>query len=144
MPRYDPWTNKNFGFPRKDAPAFQREWKYMNSSGVLINGIGATNQEVIKAVSGVGVSGTIYLWGCAMATTSDSAQAGHLIDDAGKEILTLCATRNGPYFLMLSTPIEIIPNSAVTFKGLASNAASYVTPLYTTSYFEYELGEGQS
>ena len=132
------FSQSRFGNPRNESPAFQREWKYLNSSSVLIDNIGTGTQEVVKAVSSTGVSGTLYVWGFSMATVSNAAQAGIIKDDEGNEILTLCATRNGPYFLQLSTPIEITANSALTFRGLASDAAAYVTPLYATSYLKYE------
>ena len=103
MPRFNPWTNARFGFPRKDAPAFQREWMPMSSSGVAI---AAANRTLIEPPSSVGVSGTIYLWGVSYVAAASTAHAGTITDDNGKEIITVVATQNGPYFLQLSTPSQ--------------------------------------
>ena len=54
VPKFDPWTNARFGFPRKDAPAFQREWMPLSSSGVLVTNIGIGEQTIIKDPSAVG------------------------------------------------------------------------------------------
>ena len=136
--QYDPWTKARFGFPRKDAPAFQREWKPMNSSGVLLEAIDTNSQQIIEAPSSVGVSGTIYLWGISLVAATDVAQAILVEDDNGKDIITLVATENGPYFLQLSTPIQITPNSGLKATGIVSTDNSYITPLYTTSHVKYE------
>lgn len=136
--QYDPWTNARFGFPRKDAPAFQREWKPMNSSGVLLEAIGTNSQQIIEAPSSVGVSGTIYLWGISFVAATDVAQAILVEDDNGKDIITVVATENGPYFLQLSTPIQITPNSGLKATGIVSNTNSYITPLYTASHLNFE------
>lgn len=133
--QYDPWTNARFGFPRKDAPAFQREWKPMNSSGVAIVG---ANRTLIEPPSSVGVSGTIYLWGISYVAATAAAHGGTVTDDNGKEIITLVATQNGPYFLQLSTPIEITPNSGLKWVNIAGAGASYCTPLYVTTHLNFE------
>jgi hypothetical protein len=139
MPRFDPWNNKRFGFPRKDAPAFQREWVPMSSSGVTIdNAATATEQVIIKPTSSVGVSGTIYLWGLSYVVPTAAPHAGTIIDDNGKEILTVVATENGPFFLQLSTPIQITANSGLKFKTILTSAASYCTPLYVNTRLNYE------
>ena len=138
MPQYSPWTNKRFGFPRKDAPAFQREWKPLSSSGVLLNSIGTGEQTIVKDPSSVGVSGTIYLWGLSYVAGTDTAQAVTVMDINDKEIVTAVCTQNGPYFLQLSTPIQITVNSGLKVKGLQSTVASYITPFYTTTLLNYE------
>ena len=163
MPQYNPWTRtqydasgRAFGenqfFPRKDAPAFQREWKSLSSSGVLINGSARSAGdliEIVKAASSVeyvtgaaangvssGLYATHYLWGICLACAESNPQGGDIIDADDKKIVTMVATQNGPYFLQLSTPIKITQNSNLRYKVLASNNtdSTYVTPLYTTSY----------
>ena len=138
MGKYDPWNNERFGYPRKDAPAFQREWKPLSSSGVLLATIGTGEQTIVKDPSSVGVSGTIYLWGLSYVAATDTAQAVTVKDVNDKEIITAVATQNGPYFLQLSTPIQITVNSGLKVKGLQSTTASYITPFYTTTRLKYE------
>ena len=283
MPRYDPWTNKRFGFPRKDAPAFQREWMPMSSSGVKIDNAAATTEQVIikptssiaiVAQAGIGAikiarlpaeedkititdaggdtsgfwftnlhataatksegnmwvasatttagnvdnlliaiaaasnldttaaeptqtnelpasqrllensltdwviltqgtagvagnttitstgtnfkvysfgedglqggapirynTGTVYLWGLAYCVPDSGANAGTIIDADGKEVLTVVATQNGPYFLQLSTPIQLTPNSGLSFKTITTSADSYCTPFYVNTTLNYE------
>ena len=138
MGKYDPWNNERFGYPRKDAPAFQREWKPLSSSGVLLNAIGTGEQTIVKDPSSVGVSGTIYLWGLSFVASTDIAQAVTVKDVNDKEIITAVATQNGPYFLQLSTPIQITVNSGLKVTGLQSTTASYITPFYTTTRLKYD------
>lgn len=135
MPRFNPWKNNRFGFPRKDAPAFQREWMPMSSSGVAI---AAANRTLIEPPSSVGVSGTIYLWGVSYVAGAAAAHAGTITDDNGKEIITVVATQNGPYFLQLSTPIQITANSGLKWVNVAGTGASYCTPMYVTTRLNYE------
>lgn len=138
MGKYDPWNNERFGYPRKDAPAFQREWKPLSSSGVLLATIGTGEQTIVKDPSSVGVSGTIYLWGLSYVAADATAQAVTVMDVNDKEIVTAVATQNGPYFLQLSTPIQITVNSGLKVKGLQSTTDSYITPFYTTTRLKYE------
>lgn len=138
MPQFDPWNNARFGYPRKDAPAFQREWKPLSSSGVLLATIGAGEQTIVKDPSSVGVSGTIYLWGLSYVAATDTAQAVTVKDVNDKEIITAVCTQDGPYFLQLSTPIQITVNSGLKAVGLQSTTNSYITPLYTTTRLKYE------
>ena len=133
--QYSPWTNARFGFPRKDAPAFQREWKPMSSSGVEITG---ADRILVNPPSAVGVSGTLYLWGVSFAVPSTAAHAGKITDDNGLELLTVVATQNGPYFLQLTTPIKVTDNSGLLWDNLAGSVTSWVTPLYTTSHVKFE------
>lgn len=133
--QYSPWTNARFGFPRKDAPAFQREWKPMNSSGVEISN---ADRILVNPPSSVGVSGTIYLWGVSFAVPSTAPHAGKITDDNGLELLTVVATQNGPYFLQLTTPIKVTDNSGLLWDHLAGSTTSWVTPLYTTSHVKFE------
>ena len=135
MPQFDPWRNKRFGFPRKDAPAFQREWVPMSSSGVAIAN---ASRVLVEPPSSVGVSGTIYLWGLSYCVDVTGAHAGTITDDNGKEILTAVATSNGPYFLQLSTPIQITANSGLKWVNLAGSTTSYCTPLYVTTRLNFE------
>jgi hypothetical protein len=138
MAQYDPWNNERFGYPRKDAPAFQREWKPLSSSGVLLATIGTGEQTIVKDPSSVGVSGTIYLWGLSFVAGTDVAQAVTVKDVNDKEIITAVCSQNGPYFLQLSTPIQITVNSGLKVKGLSSTTNSYITPFYTTTLLKYE------
>lgn len=138
MAQYDPWNNERFGYPRKDAPAFQREWKPLSSSGVLLASIGTGEQTIVKDPSSVGVSGTIYLWGLSFVAGTDVAQAVTVKDVNDKEIITAVCSQNGPYFLQLSTPIQITVNSGLKVKGLSSTTNSYITPFYTTTLLKYE------
>ena len=135
MPRFDPWNNARFGFPRKDAPAFQREWKPMNSSAVEISN---ADRILVNPPSSVGVSGTIYLWGVSFAVPAVAAHAGKITDDNGLELLTVVATQNGPYFLQLSTPIKVTENSGLLWDHLTGSTTSWCTPLYTTSHVKFE------
>ena len=142
MPQFDPWNNARFGFPRKDSPAFQREWKGLSSSAVVIlgtEGIGH-EQTVVKATSSEGVSGTIYIWGVAATTATNQPQAIKLKDDAGTELLTVICSRNGPYFLQLTTPLKIIDNSKIIAEVLSPELLDelYVTILYTSSHLKFE------
>ncbi len=141
MPQYDPWTNPRFGFPRSDAPAFQREWKPVDSSGVKFTTVNTDAQTVVKATSGVGFSGTLYVWGMSLATTSTSPQAIAVKDDAGNQLATMVASANGPYFLQLSTPMKVLPNSKLYGQRVATAGASadtYLTVYYASVRTNYE------
>ena len=138
MPRFDPWNNKRFGFPRKDAPAFQREWKPMNSSGVLVE---SASRQIVEPPSSTYFSGAgncHYLWGISYVVDTDAAHAATITDDDGNAILTVVATENGPYFLQLTTPIKIKDNSGIRLAKIAGASNSYVTPFYTTSHLPNE------
>ena len=141
VPKFDPWNPPNHGSPRDGNPAFQREWKGLSSSAVVIlgtEGIGH-EQTVVKATSSEGVSGTIYIWGVAATTATNNAQAIKLKDDAGTELLTVVCSRNGPYFLQLTTPLKIIDNSKIIAEVLSPLGDDlYVTVLHTSTNFNYE------
>ena len=139
--QYDPWTNARFGFPRKDAPAFQREWMHINSSGVQLTTITTDPQTIVKATSSVGVSGTIYIWGISLCTASTNAQAIAIKDDEDNTITSVVASANGPYFLQLSTPIKVPSNSKLRMERLTTinaNANTYCTINYTSQRLNYE------
>jgi len=138
--QYDPWTNARFGFPRKDAPAFQREWKPLSSSGVLIsNGsTPGTRQTLVDAPSSVGVSGTVYLWGMSFVTADSSPQGGDIEDDNQRVLTTVVATQDGPFVMHLDTPIQITENSGVKYNPLVSDANAYCTPYYVVMHKNYE------
>ena len=116
----------------------------MNSSGVFIAATSAlvagSGVVVVEAVSGVGTSGTIYIWGMSLATASTNAQAGNVIDGNGNIISAMIATANGPYFLQLSTPIKVPINSYLSFKRLtdAGAASCYVTIFTTSTHLQFE------
>ena len=138
---YDPWTNNRFGFPRKDSPAFQREWMPINSSGVQLTTITTDPQTIVEATSSVGVSGTIYIWGISLCTASTNAQAISIKDDADNTIISMVASANGPYFLQLSTPIQVPINSKLRMERLTAGGASadtYCTVNYTSTQLKYE------
>ena len=142
MPQFDPWTNVRFGFPRKNAPAFQREWMPLSSSGVQITTVNADPQTVVKATSSLGVSGDIFVWGMSLCTTSTTAQALEIRDDESNVILNMVASRNGPFFLQLSTPIRIIPNSGLSSvraaTGAGTSSDTWCTIYYTSTHLKYE------
>ena len=141
MSQHSPWTNARFGFPRKDAPAFQREWMPLNSSGVKMTTVNTDKQTVVEAVSSVGVSGTLYVWGMSLATTSTNAQALYIKDDADTVIGTMIASRQGPYFLQLSTPMKMLANSKLVAERLTAAGATadtYVTLFTTSTRLNYE------
>tara|TARA_R110000751_G_scaffold299600_1_gene410789 strand:+ start:549 stop:902 length:354 start_codon:yes stop_codon:yes gene_type:complete len=117
----------------------------MSSSGVALPNAAtaATETVIIKPTSsldaqGNGFSGTIYLWGVSYVAAHANAHAGTIIDDDDKEILTVVATENGPYFLQLSTPIQITQNSGLKFKNLSTASVSYITPFYVNSTLKGE------
>ena len=107
----------------------------MSSSGVAIAN---ASRVLVEPPSSVGVSGTIYLWGLSYCVDVTGAHAGTITDDNGKEILTAVATSNGPYFLQLSTPIQITANSGLKWVNVAGGGASYCTPMYVTTRLNYE------
>ena len=137
VPQYDPWSPSGmFGFPRSDSPAFQREWETLNSSGVLID---SASQIIAKPASGVGVSGTLYLWGLAFVCDQDSAGAVRVHDDADTETYCVAvASRQGPFFLSLPTPVAVTENSGLQVTTLSAKVNMWCTPLYTTSTKKYE------
>lgn len=139
VPQYDPWSPSGmFGFPRSDSPAFQREWETLSSSGVLVDVAGPAN--LVKPVSGVGTSGTVYLWGLALVNADTGAGAIRVHDDADTETYCVAvASRQGPFFLSLPTPLAVTENSGVKFTRLSgAQTGLYCTPLYTTSTKKYE------
>ena len=141
MPQFDPWTNVRFGFPRKDAPAFQREWMPLSSSGVQITTINTDLQTVVKAPSSVGVSGTIFVWGISFCTSSSNPQALEIRDDNSKVILSMVSTQDGPFFLQLSTPIRIAANSGLSSVRVVEGGATpgtWCTIYYTSTHLKYE------
>jgi hypothetical protein len=281
VPQHDPWSpSGTFGFPRKDSPAFQREWETLNSSGVLID---AASQIIAKPASSVGKSavaavgaikimgrpaeeekititdaggdtsgfwftnlhstgdaksagnmwvasastttanvdnlitaitaaanldttaeeptqasqlpesrrnmeqnladwiiltqgtagaagnttitttggsqgnysfgsdglepgapdrinsGTLYLWGLAFVCDQDSAGSVRVHDDADTETYCVAvASRQGPFFLSLPTPLEVTENSGLQVTTLSAKVNMWCTPLYTTSTKKYE------
>ena len=143
MPQFDPWTNDRLGFPRKDSPAFQREWKGLSSSAVGVPEDIPVDKKftLIKATSSVGVSGTIHLWGLGMATAVGNSEQIMLMDDEGNNIITMQATDEGPYFIRFSCPITLPINSKLTAQVLnrsGTGTIMYITPMYTSTYLNYE------
>ena len=116
-PKYDPWNPPRRGNPKKESPAFQREWQPVESSGVLIDN--AASQVLIQPPSGVGVSGTIT-------------------DDLGNIISVAMGNAAGPMFLQLSTPIKVPINCGVQYNRIIYKAGSLVTCYYTVSTEPYE------
>jgi len=97
--------------------------------------------DIVKAASSVGVSGTLYLWGiCLAAATGDPQAIDIKVDNAGDTLMTLVATQNGPFFLGLSTPIEIPVNSKITATRVAgtTDRNCYITALTTATREAYE------
>lgn len=137
MPKYNPWSPPRHGNPRKESPAFQREWKPVDSSGVAIGNV--ASQVLIQPPSSVGVSGTIYIWGVAFASQDIDANGGTITDDLGNIISVAMGNAAGPMFLQLSTPIKVPINCGVKYNRLVYKAGSYVTCYYTVSTEPYEL-----
>jgi len=140
-PKVSPWNPPRHGFPRKDAPAFQREWQAFDPSAVALNG--ATVQALIESPSSTltNASGTIYVWGFSFVTPSTAARGGILKDDDGNPIGAAVGTSQGPYFLTLSTPIKLPQNSSLTYTKVgAHTAGSYVTPYYIVTTESSEEG----
>jgi hypothetical protein len=137
-PKYDPWApSGTFGSPKKNSPAFQREWKTLNSSGVLVNNV--STQIMVKPASSTGVSGTVYLWGLGFVCTQSNAGAIRIHDDADNVTYGVAvASRQGPFFLALPTPLEVTENSGLKATVLSYQNAMYCTPMYTTSTKKYE------
>ena len=136
-PKFDPWNPPRRGNPRKESPAFQREWKPVDSSGVAINS--GAGQVLIQPPSAVGgVSGTIYLWGLSFASQHIDANGGTITDDNGEILTVAVGNAAGPMFLQLSTPIKVAINSGVNYNRLAYKAGSYITCYYTVSTEPYE------
>ena len=78
----DPWSSSGtFGNPRSDSPAFQREWKSVDSSGVLL--ADTASQTVVLAPSSSTEYGTINIWGITFATADEDFAGGHLKDEDG-------------------------------------------------------------
>jgi|TARA_R110000824_G_scaffold355584_1_gene542769 hypothetical protein len=135
-PKFDPWNPPRHGSPRKESPAFQREWKPVESSGVLIDNV--ASQTIIEPASSVNVSGTIYLWGLSFGSQDTLANGGTVTDDNGNVLTVALGNAQGPSFLQLSTPIRVTANSGVVYNALVYKAGSYITPYYTVSTEPYE------
>tara|TARA_R100001082_G_scaffold110300_1_gene89849 strand:+ start:213 stop:638 length:426 start_codon:yes stop_codon:yes gene_type:complete len=132
-PKYDPWNPGNsHRNPRNDAPAFQREWVPLASSGVLVDN--ETTQTIVEAPSSTAASGTIYLWGVAFCTADAAANGGTLEDEDGKKYCGAVGTAQGPFFWSLDTPIAITQNSKLIYRKIVYKANSYITPLYTVMH----------
>ena len=119
-----------------DSASLERTRLLSNESGYLCPHL--ANRVLVEPPSSVGVSGTIYLWGLSYCVDVTGAHAGTITDDNGKEILTVVATSNGPYFLQLSTPIQITANSGLKWVNLTGSTTSYCTPLYVTTRLNFE------
>jgi hypothetical protein len=140
MPKFDPWNPPRHGFPRADAPAFQREWQAFEPSAVALNG--GTSQPLIESPSAThSTSGTIFVWGFSFVTPSTAARGGVLKDDDGMPIGAAVGCSQGPYFLTLSTPIKLPQNSGLNYEKVGAHTAnSYVTPYYIVSTENSEEG----
>ena len=141
VPQYSAWNPSRHGSPKKESPGFQREWKPVESSGVLLesNGTGLSNAQVlIQPPSGTDTSGTVYLWGISFASESTSVNGGLIVDDSGEILTVAVGSAYGPMFLQLSTPIKVPINSGVKYQELAYQAGSYITCYYTVSHQPYD------
>jgi len=140
VPQYDPWNagGTDFGFPRSSSPAFQREWETLQSSGVLITAANGVTQTLVEPVSAQGVGGVntgkIYIWGITFVTntTAPGAIRIHNVDD-DQTYCVAVATRQGPFFLSLPTPLEVTENSGLMCTSENAVSNMYCTPMYTTS-----------
>tara|TARA_R100000008_G_C3449727_1_gene98716 strand:+ start:125 stop:556 length:432 start_codon:yes stop_codon:yes gene_type:complete len=141
VPQYSPWAaSSTFGSPKSASPAFQREWESLSSSGILIDESAGNDQIIVKPVSAAGgTSGTIYLWGVTFVCDQSNAGAIRIHNDDDSETYCVAvATRQGPYFLALPTPLKITENSGLKARVLATQTSMHCTPMYTTSQLKYQ------
>ena len=130
--KVQPWAASSMHFnPNKDRPAFQREYKSLNSSGVLVNN--AATQTMIKAASSSDYNATHYMWGVIYCTGDSDFAAGHLKDEDDNILVTVMATNKGPMFIAFDTPIKVTENSAIVHHKLAYKANTFCTPLFITT-----------
>ena len=144
-----PWAASGLHFNAlQDRPAFQREYKALNSSGILCDN--ETTQTLVKAASGIEYTrgnspsattyhATHYLWGVIFVTADSAFAGGHVEDEDGNVLLTAVATNKGPYFIAFDTPIKVTENSAVVYRKLQHRANTYCTPLYLTTRKKYSV-----
>ena len=144
-----PWAASGAHFNAlKDRPAFQREYKALNSSGILINA--TATQTIVKAASGTVINrgnspsattyhATHYIWGMVYVTGDSAFAAGHFKDEDGNILATAVTTNKGPYFIAFDTPLKVTPNSAVVHHRLAYKANTYCTPLFITTHKKYSV-----
>ena len=143
MPKYSAWNKSRFGFARKEAPAFQREYASFAPSAVPI--ADQAFQTLVESPSatpgngGFGASGSIFLWGVTFSTAQTAATGGKLIDDDGNPVGAVVGTCNGPFFLNLSTPIRLPQNSSLRYERVVHGANTYVTPHYVVEYLENDV-----
>ena len=147
MAKYNAWSSSGlggFGFPRKESPAFQRQWKALNASAVAIED--DATQNLVKSaaagesmaggttLSGPGAYATHYIWGLTFVTGNQDFAGGHIKDEDGNILFSCIATHNGPYFVSFDSPIKVTQNSAIVYHRLVHRANSYCTIAYTTTY----------
>ena len=144
-----PWAASSMHFnPNQDKPAFQREYKALSSSGILMDD--EATQTIIKATSSTIIDrgnspsattyhSTHYLWGIVYVTGDSAFAAGHIKDEDGVILTTCLATNKGPFFIAFDTPLKVTENSAVVHHRLAYKANTYCTPLYTTTHKKYSV-----
>ena len=141
VPQYSPWAaSSTFGSPKSSSPAFQREWESLQSSGVLVDVTAGNKQILVKPASAVGgTSGTVYLWGVTFVCDQSNAGAIRIHNDDDSETYCVAvATRQGPYFLALPTPLRVTENSGLKARVLSAQTSMHCTPMYTTSQTPYQ------
>tara|TARA_R110000737_G_scaffold266589_4_gene274174 strand:+ start:373 stop:873 length:501 start_codon:yes stop_codon:yes gene_type:complete len=144
-----PWAASSIHFNSlKDRPAFQREYKALNSSGILLDNV--TSQTLVKAASATEINrgnspsattyhATHYLWGVVFVTADSSFAGGHIKDEDGNILMTPIATNKGPFFIAFDTPVKVTENSALEYHKLQYRANTYCTPLYITTRKKYSV-----
>ena len=135
MAKYNAWSSSGlggFGFPRKESPAFQRQWKALNASAVALENV--TTQNLVKSASSVDSYATHYIWGLTYVTGNQDFAGGHIKDEDGNILFSTIATQNGPYFVSFDSPIKVTQNSAVVYHKLVHRDDTYCTVAYTTTY----------
>ena len=132
------WQPTNKGNPKKNSPAFQREWEVLETA-VLSPAAGAAQQEIIAPLSSTATSATIYVWGISFASQSTTVNGGKINDSDENMVAVAVGEARGPMFLQLSTPIRITQNSGLYYENVAHQAGSYITIYYTKSTENGEL-----
>ena len=114
----------------------------ISSSGVQLTTITTDPQTIVKATSSVGVSGTLYIWGMSLSALHPLMHKLLQLRMMKTILITsVVATANGPYFLQLSTPIQVPINSKLRMERLTAtnaNADTYCTINYTSARLNYE------
>jgi hypothetical protein len=127
------------GFPRTSSPAFQREWKSLQSSAVEISDLAAdATRDITLSPSSTQASGTIYVWGFSLITTfatiAAAGCAGIIEDEDGKEYYGAAATNAGPFMIAWDAPVKITENSKLIYRAKTNHSSGGNTSIITLYY----------